>query len=106
MPADQPAPEAAARAPPGARGRSPPVPGPPGPAPRCPRAAGDGAPPAKRPPAKKAAGQGPAKSRSKPTIAPSPGAGEGAVLTAVATDGSAVAVVDAGPRVSSSTRRS
>ena len=32
----------------------------------------------------------------KPTIAPSPGAGEGTVLTAVAGDGSAVAVVDAG----------
>ena len=34
--------------------------------------------------------------RAKPTIAPSPGAGEGTVLTAVAADGSAVAVVDAG----------
>jgi RNA polymerase primary sigma factor len=32
----------------------------------------------------------------KPTIAPSPGTGEGTVLTAVATDGSTVAVVDAG----------
>src|SRR3954453_4527140 len=35
--------------------------------------------------------------RTKPTIAPSPGAGEGTVLTAVAGDGAAVAVVDAGP---------
>ena len=34
--------------------------------------------------------------RTKPAIAPSPGTGEGAVLTAVATDGAAVAVVDAG----------
>ena len=34
--------------------------------------------------------------RAKPTIAPSPGTGEGAVLTAVAADGTAVAVVDAG----------
>src|SRR4051812_35514446 len=34
--------------------------------------------------------------RTKPTIAPSPGSGEGAVLTAVASDGTAVAVVDAG----------
>nr|WP_138733379.1 RNA polymerase sigma factor [Modestobacter excelsi] len=46
--------------------------------------------PAKKAPAKKAAAR-------KPTIAPSPGAGEGTVLTAVAGDGSAVAVVDAGP---------
>ena len=46
--------------------------------------------PAKRAPAKKATGA------RKPTIAPSPGAGEGTVLTAVATDGSTVAVVDAG----------
>ncbi|HEY0401373.1 MAG TPA: sigma-70 family RNA polymerase sigma factor, partial [Blastococcus sp.] len=34
--------------------------------------------------------------RTKPTIAPSPGAGEGTVLTAVAGDGSTVVVVDAG----------
>ncbi|MCZ2820894.1 RNA polymerase sigma factor [Modestobacter sp. VKM Ac-2977] len=45
--------------------------------------------PAKRAPAKKAASR-------KPTISPSPGAGEGTVLTTVASDGSAVAVVDAG----------
>ncbi|MGY1711568.1 RNA polymerase sigma factor [Geodermatophilus sp. SYSU D00758] len=35
--------------------------------------------------------------RTKPSITPSPGSGEGAVLTAVATEDSAVAVVDAGP---------
>jgi RNA polymerase primary sigma factor len=34
--------------------------------------------------------------RAKPTITPSPGTGEGAVLTAVTSDGTAVAVVDAG----------
>nr|WP_299957178.1 RNA polymerase sigma factor [uncultured Modestobacter sp.] len=45
--------------------------------------------PAKRVPAKKAASR-------KPTIAPSPGTGEGTVLTAVASDGATVAVVDAG----------
>ncbi|WP_041797152.1 RNA polymerase sigma factor [Modestobacter italicus] len=43
--------------------------------------------PAKKAPAKKAAAR-------KPTIAPSPGAGEGTVLTAVAGDGTAVAVVE------------
>ncbi|MGY1670460.1 RNA polymerase sigma factor [Geodermatophilus sp. SYSU D00710] len=36
------------------------------------------------------------KSAAKPSISPSPGAGEGTVLTAVATDDSAVAVIDAG----------
>ncbi len=46
--------------------------------------------PAKKAPATKTAAR-------KPTIAPSPGAGEGTVLTAVAGDGAAVAVVDAGP---------
>ncbi|MCZ2805047.1 RNA polymerase sigma factor [Modestobacter sp. VKM Ac-2983] len=46
--------------------------------------------PAKRAPAKKAAAR-------KPTIAPSPGTGAGTVLTAVASDGATVAVVDAGP---------
>jgi len=50
----------------------------------------------KRAPAK-AGAKSPAKgARSTPTIAPSPGSGEGAVLTAVATGDSAVAVVDAG----------
>jgi RNA polymerase primary sigma factor len=43
--------------------------------------------------AAKTATKGP---RTKPTIASSPGAGEGTVLTAVAGDGSTVAVVDAG----------
>ena len=37
-----------------------------------------------------------AKGARKPTIAASPGGGEGAVLTAVASDGATVAVVDAG----------
>nr|WP_208383589.1 RNA polymerase sigma factor [Modestobacter marinus] len=45
--------------------------------------------PAKRAPAKKAASR-------KPTITPSPGTGEGTVLTAVASDAATVAVVDAG----------
>jgi RNA polymerase primary sigma factor len=55
--------------------------------------------PAKKAPAKSAAGSTAKKTTAarKPTIAPSPGAGEGAVLTAVATDSSTVAVVDAGP---------
>ncbi|MGY1715868.1 MULTISPECIES: RNA polymerase sigma factor [Geodermatophilus] len=51
--------------------------------------------PAKAAPRKKA----PAKTtaaKGKPAISPSPGAGEGTVLTAVASDDSAVAVVDAG----------
>ena len=56
-------------------------------------------PAAKKAPAKKAAAaKAPAKSTlTKPTVVPSPGAAEGAVLTAVATDDSAVAVIDAGP---------
>jgi len=51
-------------------------------------------PAAKAAPRKKA----PAKTgaTTKPTVVPSPGAGEGTVLTAVATDASGVAVVDAG----------
>ncbi|WP_369134181.1 RNA polymerase sigma factor [Modestobacter sp. I12A-02662] len=56
-------------------------------------------PAAKKAPAKKAPAKStPAKTAAtrKPTIAPSPGSGEGAVLTAVATEDSAVAVVDAG----------
>lgn len=58
---------------------------------------------AKAPAKKAAAKKAPAKTAAakktaarKPTITPSPGSGEGAVLTAVATDGSATAVVDAG----------
>ncbi|NEK92854.1 RNA polymerase sigma factor [Modestobacter muralis] len=56
--------------------------------------------PAKKAPAKKAAAKSaagtPARKSAarKPTIAPSPGTGTGAVLTAVASDGAAVAVVD------------
>jgi len=46
--------------------------------------------PAKKVPAKKAAAR-------KPTITPSPGSAEGTVLTAVASDGAAVAVVGGGP---------
>ncbi|SDF03889.1 RNA polymerase primary sigma factor [Blastococcus aurantiacus] len=48
-------------------------------------------------PAKKAAGKkAPAKGRTKPAITPSTAAGEGAVLAAVAVDGTTVAVVDGG----------
>ncbi|MCZ2830636.1 RNA polymerase sigma factor [Modestobacter sp. VKM Ac-2986] len=51
--------------------------------------------PAKKAAAKSAAGTTARKSAArKPTIAPSPGTGTGAVLTAVASDGAAVAVVD------------
>ena len=53
---------------------------------------GTATPPA---PAKPAAKRASAKSR-KPTISPSPGQPEGAVLTAVASEGTTVAVVDAG----------
>ncbi|WP_206340110.1 RNA polymerase sigma factor [Blastococcus litoris] len=94
MPADKPAPEAAAStskvsAATGTR------------APRTSAAAAKTAktvtaaaePAAKAAPRKKAAAKTTAK---KPTVVPSPGAGEGAVLTAVATDASAVAVVDGG----------
>ncbi|MQA31981.1 RNA polymerase sigma factor [Modestobacter roseus] len=53
---------------------------------------------AKKAPAKKAAAKTTAKKAParKPSITPSPGTGEGTVLTAVASDGAAVAVVDAG----------
>ena len=47
-------------------------------------------------PRKKAPAKAAAAKRAKPTITPSPGTGEGTVLTAVATDGSAVAVVAGG----------
>ncbi|HEX2550988.1 MAG TPA: sigma-70 family RNA polymerase sigma factor, partial [Nocardioidaceae bacterium] len=53
----------------------------------------DAAPAARKKAPAKTAAKG---TRTKPTIAPSPGSGEGAVLTAVATGDSAVAVVDAG----------
>ncbi|TFV88506.1 RNA polymerase sigma factor [Blastococcus sp. CT_GayMR16] len=102
MPADQPAPEAAEASTPqrsktAATGTR---------APRTSAAAAkpvktvtaDAGPAGAAPPArKKAAAKTAAKgTRAKPTIASSPGAGEGTVLTAVASDGSAVAVVDAG----------
>ncbi|HET6394340.1 MAG TPA: RNA polymerase sigma factor [Blastococcus sp.] len=97
MPADKPAPEAAASTSKGsttaATGTR---------APRTSAAAAKTAktvtaaaePAAKAAPRKKA----PAKTAAttKPTVVPSPGAGEGTVLTAVATDASGVAVVDAG----------
>ncbi len=76
MPAETPAPDTAATS--ASRSRT---------------AAGKAAPTAarKKAPAKSAA------TRTKPSIAPSPGSGEGgAVLTAVATDGTTVAVVDGG----------
>ena len=52
--------------------------------------------PARKRTAKSAAKPTAAKGARKPTISPSPGGGEGAVLTAVASDGATVAVVDAG----------
>ncbi|MBB3085427.1 RNA polymerase sigma factor [Geodermatophilus sabuli] len=91
MPADKPAPEAAASTP----GRSRTVAA-------APRATRTSAPvsagpasagPAKAPARKKAAAKSTAAT-GKPSITPSPGTGEGAVLTAVATEDSAVAVVD------------
>ncbi|MGY1637231.1 RNA polymerase sigma factor [Geodermatophilus sp. SYSU D00742] len=96
MPADQPAPEAAAAS---TTGRSRTVAA----APRvtrtsAPVSAGDAtASPAKAPARKKAPAKTAAKGGArKPSISPSPGTGEGAVLTAVATEDSAVAVVDGG----------
>ncbi|WP_100501304.1 RNA polymerase sigma factor [Geodermatophilus chilensis] len=52
--------------------------------------------PARKRTAKSAAKPTAAKGARKPTISPSPGGGEGAVLTAVASGGGTVAVVDAG----------
>jgi RNA polymerase primary sigma factor len=104
VPADQPAPEAAAASTP-KRSRTVAA------ATRAPRTSAAAIKPAKTVTADaEAAGvkpatrkRAPAKGavtskggRAKPTIAPSPGSGEGAVLTAVASDGTAVAVVDAG----------
>ena len=102
MPADQPAPEAAAASAP-QRSKTAAI------GTRAPRTSAAAAKPAKTVTADAApAGtapatrkKAPAKSatkgtRAKPTIAPSPGAGEGTVLTAVAGDGSTIAVVDAG----------
>ena len=52
--------------------------------------------PARKRTAKSAAKPTAAQGARKPSIAPSPGGGEGAVLTAVASDAATVAVVDAG----------
>ncbi|CAA9254760.1 MAG: RNA polymerase sigma factor RpoD, partial [uncultured Blastococcus sp.] len=98
MPADQPAPEAAAASTP--TGSTTVATGT-----RAPRTSAAAAKTAKSvtatadPAAKPARKKAPAKSaaKTKPTVVPSPGAGEGAVLTAVASDGSTVAVVAAGP---------
>ncbi|SEL12272.1 RNA polymerase, sigma 70 subunit, RpoD [Blastococcus sp. DSM 46786] len=84
MPADQPAPEAAAASTPRARTAAAGT--------RARKPATEPAAARKKAPAKTAG----AKGRTKPAITPSPGAGEGAVLTAVATEDGAVAVVDAG----------
>lgn len=102
MPADQPAPEAAAASTP-KRSRTVAA------GTRAPRATaavpvstpeggtvGTKSAAAKKAPAKKAASKTTAAKRAKPAVVPSPGAGEGAVLTAVAGDGSAVAVIDGG----------
>ncbi|NEK85669.1 RNA polymerase sigma factor [Blastococcus saxobsidens] len=88
MPADQPAPEAAeASTSPRARTAA---------AGTRAKKAVEPAAARKKAPAKAAAAKAPTKSRTKPAITPSSAAGEGTVLTAVASDGSAVAVVDAG----------
>jgi RNA polymerase primary sigma factor len=52
--------------------------------------------PARKTPAKSAGAAAKKTAAGKPTIAPSPGTGEGTVLTAVGSEGSTVAVVDAG----------
>ncbi|MGY1804477.1 RNA polymerase sigma factor [Blastococcus sp. SYSU D00922] len=96
MPADKPAPEAAAASTRKSSGTATGT--------RAPRTSAAAAktaktvtaaaePAAKAAPRKKAAAKTTAK---KPTVVPSPGTGEGTVLTAVATDASAVAVVDGG----------
>ncbi|WP_318014206.1 RNA polymerase sigma factor [Geodermatophilus sp. YIM 151500] len=101
MPADQPAPEAAAasttqrartvaagaRTPRASAAVPPPA--------AAPDEAAKGAAGAARPARKKAPARG-AGAGTKPTITPSPGAGEGTVLTAVAGEGSTVAVIDNG----------
>ncbi|MCF6746471.1 RNA polymerase sigma factor [Blastococcus sp. KM273128] len=88
MPADQPAPEAAAASTPRARTAAAGT--------RAKKSATEPAAARKKAPAKAAGTKTAAKGRAKPAISPSPGAGEGAVLTAVATEEGAVAVVDAG----------
>ncbi|MGY2082503.1 RNA polymerase sigma factor [Blastococcus sp. SYSU DS0539] len=87
MPADQPAPEAAAASTPRARTAAT------GTRASAKKTAAEPAAARKRAPA---GAKSPAKGRAKPTIAPSPGSGEGTVLTAVATGDGAVAVVDGG----------
>jgi RNA polymerase primary sigma factor len=101
VPADQPASEAAAstskRSRTSAAGTRPPRASAAVPTDAAAETAPPPAPARKRAPAKAAATKTAARStRSKPAIAPSPGAGEGTVLTAVTTDGAAVAVIDAG----------
>ena len=94
MPADQPGPEAAAvsstssRRTVAARSASP----------SQSTAPVTTAAPAKKAPAKKAAAGAAKKAPGArtPSITPSPGTGEGTVLTAVASDAGTVAVVDAG----------
>ncbi|MCF6506333.1 RNA polymerase sigma factor [Blastococcus sp. MG754426] len=88
MPADQPAPEAAAASTPRARTAAAGT--------RAKKTATEPAAARKKAPAKAAGTKTAAKGRAKPAITPSPGGGEGAVLTAVATKEGAVAVVDAG----------
>jgi RNA polymerase primary sigma factor len=101
VPADQPASEAAAstskRSRTSAAGTRPPRASAAVPTDAAAETAPPPAPARKRAPAKAAATKTAARStRSKPAIAPSPGAGEGTVLTAVTSDGAAVAVIDAG----------
>ncbi|MCU1605395.1 MAG: rpoD, partial [Modestobacter sp.] len=93
MPADQPGPEAAVSSPSSRRtvaARSA--------APSQSTAPVTTAPAAKKAPTKKvpAAAAKKASGARKPSISPSPGTGEGTVLTAVAGDGSTIAVLDAG----------
>ncbi|SNR30143.1 RNA polymerase sigma factor [Blastococcus mobilis] len=94
MPADQPAPEAAAASTP-KRSRTVAA------GTRAPRTSAAAAKPAKTvtaaaQPATRKKTPAKAAAKGKPTVVPSPGAGEGTVLTAVAGDASAVAVIDAG----------
>ena len=96
MPADQPAPEATE-----ASTRSRTVAAGTTRAPRASATVPDSGAAAKKAPAKKVAAKAaPAKgakgTRTKPTVVPSPGTGEGAVLTAVASEDATVTVLDAG----------
>jgi RNA polymerase primary sigma factor len=94
VPADQPAPEAAAASTP-KRSRTAAA------GTRAPRTSAAAAKPVKTvtaaaQPATRKKVPAKAAAKGKPTVVPSPGAGEGTVLTAVAGDASAVAVIDAG----------